>query len=163
MADSRSIDAVVLVPWLIQVKPDWHQASPAPVCTAIAAFVPALGLVRRSYFSADRPDRSTGSSKVTPNQPPSAAAIRSPWVPAVWKSAVCSTVPALVCHGADAQPSTPSSKEASTAVPVGSGLTVTVTVATFDNRPAWSRTTYDATALPANPATGTNVTTPVSR
>jgi hypothetical protein len=62
---------------------DWHQVNSGPTWKTTLREVPASGPVRRSNFTVDSLDRSSGSGSVTPNQPPSTASACKPNEPSV--------------------------------------------------------------------------------
>src|SRR4051794_17474862 len=98
-----------------------------------------------------------GDKLATRNHPWPVTLISRLDVPLVAKAEDCETVPV---PPAGAAPSVPVSYEASRIVAVGSGLTVTVSAAAFEVRPALSLITYDAWVLPLKPVVGVNVPMP---
>src|SRR6188508_1395220 len=100
---------VVTPPWLAQPKLDWHHSKVEPSCSATAVEVPASPALT-SYFRVVRPAKLVAAAVLSPSHPPLTEVTCSPPVPWVWNALVCATVPASVCHGANAKPSVSFSK-----------------------------------------------------
>src|SRR5215216_7175369 len=128
-----------------------HQVKLSPTWIESFLYVWLLSVCKSSFTAVFWLTSTAEARAATRNHPSLVTLISRLNVPLVEKAEDGKTVPVPPTGAA---PSVPVSKEASRIVAVGSGLTVMVSAARLEMRPALSLMTYDACALPLKPAVG---------